>query len=42
MGIKNNRGGSQKINPNHIVRASAKNRLSILDANPQMTFQCLF
>lgn len=42
MGIKNNRGGSQKINPNHIVKASAKNKLSVLDANPQIHFNVLF
>lgn len=42
MGIKNNRGGSQKINPKHIVKASAKNKLSVSDANPQIHFNVLF
>lgn len=42
MGIKNNRGGSQRINPNHIVKASAKNGLSISDANPHIHLNVLF
>lgn len=42
MRVKNNRRGSQKINPNHTVKASAKDRLFILDANPQIHFNVFF
>lgn len=37
MGIRN-KGEEVKINPNHTVKSSAKNKLSILDVNPQIHF----
>lgn len=42
MRVKNNRGESQKMNSNHIVKASGKGKLSILDANSQIHFNVFF